>query len=101
MERRLVPLTELREGETGVVVSVDFGRGRRGVRTGIRRRLAEMGLVPGAKVTVDKLAPFRGPVVVLVKGSRVVLGRGVAEGVLVEVDEGGGEEGAHSAGGER
>lgn len=104
MERKVVPLTALKEGEGGIVVSVVEG-GREGkgpARVGLRRRLAEMGLVPGARVVVDRSAPFRGPVAVLVKGSRLVLGRGVAERVLVEVGGGldGSKEAAHSAGGQ-
>ncbi|MEM4699534.1 MAG: FeoA family protein [Candidatus Nezhaarchaeales archaeon] len=106
MERKVVPLTALREGEGGVVVSVaECGRGvGRGLARAGLRRLAEMGLVPGARVVVDRSAPFHGPIVVLVKGSRLVLGRGVAERVLVEVGgggSGGSEEVTHSASGQR
>jgi len=37
-------------------------------------------------VTVVKSAPFNGPVEILVRGSRLVLGRGIAERVLVEIE---------------
>jgi DtxR family Mn-dependent transcriptional regulator len=45
-----------------------------------------MGLTPGAQVTVVKSAPFHGPLEVLVRGSRLALGRGMAEKIVVEVD---------------
>ncbi|MCX8204495.1 MAG: ferrous iron transport protein A [Candidatus Nezhaarchaeota archaeon] len=96
MERRIVPLTALKEGEGGIIVSVatEGGKDLQGravaARTSLRKRLTEMGLIPGAKVAVDKSAPFHGPVVVLVKGSRLILGREVAKKVLVEVEEQGG-----------
>jgi DtxR family Mn-dependent transcriptional regulator len=79
----------LKAGETATVVSIDAtsskGWGRRG-RWGFEKRLMDMGLTPGTKVTVIKSAPFHGPIEVLVRGSRLALGRGVAERVLVEVE---------------
>jgi DtxR family Mn-dependent transcriptional regulator len=47
----------------------------------------EMGLTPGTVVTVVKSAPFHGPVEVQVRGSRLALGRGMAERIVVEVDK--------------
>jgi Fe2+ transport system protein FeoA len=50
---------------------------------GLCERLSAMGLVPGAAVEI--LSDGRkGPMIVAVKGSRVVLGRGMALKVLVE-----------------
>jgi len=43
-----------------------------------------MGLTPGTKVTVVKSAPFHGPLEILVRGSRLALGRGMAERIFVE-----------------
>lgn len=45
-------------------------------------RLASLGLVPGAEIEVLRNAEH-GPFMVAVKGSRVVLGRGVAQRVMV------------------
>jgi len=84
-----VPLTALKDGETGIITSirVGLGVGRRGGRGwGLRKRLMDMGLTPGTRVTVIKSAPFRGPVEVLVRGSRLALGRGMAERIYVEID---------------
>jgi len=84
--KRRVPLAALREGESGTVVSILPGHGR-GRRCGFVRRVMEMGLTPGARVSVVSSAPFRGPVEILVRGSRLAVGRGVAEKIIVEVDE--------------
>jgi Fe2+ transport system protein FeoA len=84
LERREVPLTTLRDGETGTVTSIKSGRGRgRGRGWGFEKRLMDMGLTPGTRVIVVKSAPFHGPLEVLVRGSRLALGRGMAERIFV------------------
>jgi len=52
---------------------------------GVRRRLWELGIIPGARLKVIISGPFRGPVCaeVLSSGIRVSLGRGLAAKVLV------------------
>lgn len=83
--KRRVPLTDLREGESGTVISIIpcHGRGR---GYGLARRVMEMGITPGAKITVTGSALFHGPIEVLVRGSKIVVGRGIAERIIVEVD---------------
>jgi len=80
-----MPLTALKEGETGVIVSikVGFGHGKCWGK-GFQKRLTDMGLTPGTEVTVIKSAPFNGPIEVYVRGYRLVLGRGMAERIIVE-----------------
>ena len=93
MERRNskrfeVPLTALRDGETAIVASIKAGHGRgRGRGWGFERRLMDMGLTPGTRVTVVKSAPFHGPLEILVRGSRLALGRGMAERIFVEIEK--------------
>jgi len=85
-ERPEVPLTALRDGETGTVTSVKSGQGRGlGKGWGFEKRLMDMGLTPGTRVTVVKSAPFHGPLEILVRGSRLALGRGMAERIFVEM----------------
>ena len=86
-ERMTVPLTVLQNGENGVIISVgtDLEDGRRGRGWGAARRLMDMGLTPGTHVIVVKAAPFHGPIEILVKGSRLAIGRGMAERILVKV----------------
>ena len=57
------------------LVAVRAGRG-------LVQRLADMGLVPGVEIRVVSNSGA-GPLVVLVKGSRLVLGRGMAHKILV------------------
>jgi ferrous iron transport protein A len=96
--KREVPLTALKAGESGIVTSIRHGRTRHGrimhgplihgIRdSGFEKRLMDMGLTPGTKVTVVKSAPFHGPFEVLVRGSRLALGRGMAERIRVEIQQ--------------
>jgi len=84
-------LTALRNGESGVIISVGEGRGGGHGRGrggwGFKKRLMDMGLTPGTRVTVVKSAPFHGPLEVSVRGFRLALGRGMAERVFVEITE--------------
>jgi len=68
-------LSEIGGGTRVTVVGIRGGRG-------IRNRLTAMGLMPGAKITV-LLNGGRGPFVVCVKNSRMALGRGVADKIMV------------------
>jgi Fe2+ transport system protein FeoA len=77
------PLTALRDGESGIITSVKAGSGR-GRGWGFKKRLMDMGLTPGAEITVVKSAPFHGPLEVFVRGSRLALGRGMAQRIFVE-----------------
>jgi ferrous iron transport protein A len=47
-------------------------------------KLMEMGCVPGEKITVDKIAPFRDPISVTVAGYSLSLRLDEAEHILVE-----------------
>lgn len=80
-----LPLTALKDNESGIIKSIKASsRGLRG--WGFHKRLMDMGLTPGTIVTVVKSAPFHGPVEVSVKGSRLALGRGMAERIIVEIN---------------
>jgi len=72
-----VSISQLKKGECG---KVSFIRGGRKVL----QRLSDMGLTPGTEVTVVKSAPFHGPLEILVRGSRLALGRGMTEIIFVE-----------------
>ena len=70
-------LTECEKGEEVVVVRVNAGRNA-------KTRLANLGVVPGVKITKTKNAPFKGPLEIIVKGSSLVIGRGLASKIIVE-----------------
>lgn len=72
-----IPLSMLSEGEEGKIVSIMAGYG-------LARRLAELGFNPNTRVKV--LRASSGPIVVLVRESRIAIGRGVAMRIFVEVE---------------
>ena len=76
LERETLPLIHLREGVKGVIKTVTGGRR-------LVLRLTDMGLTPGAEVKLLKSSPFNGPIEVLVRGSKLAIGRGVAMKVFV------------------
>lgn len=63
-----VPLSSLLPGQQGVIARV-------GGQRNIRRRLLEMGLVPGETVLVERVAPLGDPVEFRVKGYHLSLRR--------------------------
>ncbi len=75
MEKTIRPLSEVAEGEVVSVVSVEGGRG-------LRSRLATMGLLPRTQIKILHNGRF-GPFVISVKNSRMAIGRGVADKIMV------------------
>lgn len=53
----------------------------------VKRRLMDMGIVPGLEVSVEGKAPLGDPIEVLVRGYRLTLRKSEAENILVEGDE--------------
>ena len=75
MGNRAVPLPDLGPGQWGVVCELTGGRG-------FVARLASLGFTPGAAVQI--LQNFgRGPLIAMVRGTRVALGRGEAMKIWV------------------
>lgn len=52
----------------------------------VRAHLNTLGIHVGDWLTVVERAPFRGPVLVEINGTRLALGRGVASKIQVEID---------------
>ncbi|MFX1425709.1 MAG: ferrous iron transport protein A [Promethearchaeota archaeon] len=48
-----------------------------------KRRLANLGVIPGIKILKKKSAPLKGPIEIIVKGSSIVIGRGLASKIMV------------------
>lgn len=89
----IVPLTELKDREQGVIAAVQSvqstrqrGPHRHGRQRRFERRLMDMGLTPGTPITVVKSAPFNGPIEILIRGSRLALGRQMAYRIIVNVN---------------
>jgi len=70
-----MPLEVVQAGRRVRLIAVNAGRGLQG-------RLAAMGLVPGVEIKVLRNS-VHGPFLIEVKGSRIMLGRGMAQKILV------------------
>lgn len=77
-DKNLVSITNMKRTEKG---KVSFIRGDYKVI----RRLMDMGITIGAEVCILEVAPFKGPVELLVRGSNLALGRDIAKNVFVEI----------------
>jgi len=72
----MVSLSELLVNEQATIRSFSIGRSE-------TNRLASLGLTPGAQVDMTQNYG-RGPLIVMVRGTRVALGRGEAAKIFVE-----------------
>jgi len=66
-ETVLHTLQSLEPGQSGIIQSVGSDRGA------VKRRLVDMGLTPGTRVTVKKIAPFGDPIEVNLRGYELSL----------------------------
>ncbi|MCD4672668.1 MAG: FeoA domain-containing protein [Anaerolineaceae bacterium] len=73
-----VPLNKLNVGQRGIVVSV-------GSKGPVKRRMMDMGLVPGSEVSVLRVAPLGDPIEFRVKGYSLSLRKSEAKDIIVEV----------------
>jgi len=81
MENQGIPLVMARPGKQLTVIGINAG-------WGLQRRLADMGLTPGVQIRVMS-GQRAGPVLIDLRDSRLGLGRGVAQKILVkEVGDG-------------
>lgn len=69
-------LTECKKGEIVTVVNVNAGYKA-------KMRLANLGIIPGVEIKKKKSAPLKGPIEIFVKGSSLVIGRGIATKIIV------------------
>jgi len=74
-QKKIIPLSAIKSGQTVKLNGVEVGRG-------LNSRLAAMGLLPNVEITVVNNG-HPGPFVVSVKGSRIMLGRGMADKIMV------------------
>ncbi|HOX23282.1 MAG TPA: FeoA family protein [Elusimicrobiales bacterium] len=79
MDKHLLTLAELENGRPAVVETLHGGQH-------IIRRLAAMGILPGAHILKEEGHGAHGPVVVLVRGARMALGHGMASKIFLRQD---------------
>lgn len=68
-------LSMIKSGNKAKIVSIEAGRG-------LRSHLAAMGILPGTVLTVINNS-HPGPFVVSIKDSKIMLGRGMAQKIVV------------------
>jgi len=71
-------LSEMKEGQTGIIVHV-------GGNGALRRRVLEMGLTKGTEIYVEKYAPLKDPLELIIKGYHISLR--VEEAAKVTIDK--------------
>ncbi len=81
VERQGIPLirclTQCEKNEVLLVDSVNSGGNA-------KNRLANLGIIPGSKIIKKKIAPLKGPLEIEIKGSKLIIGRGLASKILVK-----------------
>lgn len=76
-----IRLNELKKGQQAIIVQV-------GGKGAVKRRMMDMGIVPGSAISVVRIAPLGDPIEYLIKGYSLSLRRSEAKEILVElVDE--------------
>ncbi|MDL1968439.1 MAG: ferrous iron transport protein A [Deltaproteobacteria bacterium] len=71
-------LSKMKEGQTGIIVHV-------GGNGALRRRVLEMGLTKGTEIYVEKYAPLKDPLELIIMGYHISLR--VKEAATITVDE--------------
>lgn len=77
-EETIIPLSDLREGQEGLVTFIRGGRRA-------CQRLADLGLTKDTPVKIVNSAPFQGPVEISVRGTNIAVGRRLATRIFVRV----------------
>ena len=73
----MIPLSQLKPRERGTVAKIGGGGP-------VRRRILDMGVVPGTEVEVVKVAPLGDPVDLLIRGYHLSLRKEEAREILVD-----------------
>ena len=71
-------LSEMMYGEEGIV---------KRIKESLKGKIAGMGIRVGKKVKMQTKQPIKGPVVIIVDEAETSLGLGLADKILVEVEE--------------
>ena len=80
VEMKTLDLTQLKEGESGMVVAIYGGHG-------LLNRLEALGIRVDKKVTKISGQLMRGPVTIKIDNSQVAIGFGMARKILVKIEK--------------
>ena len=74
-----VDLTQMRPGESGVIIEVQGG-------CGMTRRVQSMGVRPGKRIAKISSHFWRGPQTIQVDNAQIAIGYGMAKRIMVQVE---------------
>jgi len=75
-----VTLAQMPAGQSGMVLRIDGGHG-------LVNRLNALGIVPGKRITKISSMLARGPVAIQVDRAQLAIGYGMANKIIVELDQ--------------
>lgn len=76
----LITLTQMQPGQSGLVVQIQGG-------LGLIDRLNALGIIPGKRITKISSMIARGPVTIEVDRVQVAIGFGMANRIIVKLDQ--------------
>jgi Fe2+ transport system protein FeoA len=79
-EKKSYTLRDYKEGQKGVILEVK-GEGK------FKKRITEMGFIKGAELYVEKYAPLRDPLEIIIKGYHLSLRRSEADFIVMSEPE--------------
>ena len=77
MEQEVLNIIDFKEGQRGTIASINGGRM-------VVKRLADLGLTPGTEIKLIRKMRPSGPIKLQVRGSNIVLGRGIALKITIK-----------------
>ncbi|MBW8002280.1 MAG: ferrous iron transport protein A [Planctomycetes bacterium] len=75
----LIGLNKVKPGQTATVVSIKG-------RSSINKRIADMGVIPGTAIKVNRVAPLGDPIEIIIRGYHLSLRKKEAANIIVELD---------------
>jgi len=71
-------LSEMKEGQTAMIETV-------GGNSSLRRRILEMGILKGTQIYIEKYAPLKDPLELIIKGCHISLRVEEAANITVDI----------------
>jgi ferrous iron transport protein A len=72
-----ITVNTMKSGQTGTIIEIQGGQG-------LTARLSALGIIPGRKITKISEMFMRGPVTIKTGNTRVAIGYGMADKIIVE-----------------
>lgn len=77
--KKTITLKDVKPGETAVVIDI-LGK------SNIRKRLIDMGITPGVKIFIRKIAPLGDPLEINLRGYELTLRKEIAKNILIKLN---------------